>query len=357
MQATSCRSQARTKSKEIHGRNAKLGRDKIGETTMRQSMTRVTQLALAGCTLLWASSAYADPVKLRIGYGTAAEEQLWLLIAKPDIGKHYGKAYTIEGTRFTGSDKRAQAFEARAIDLASSSANGVIFGAAQGVEAKIIASLTRESTKGFSTTFYSAPNSPIKAISDLKGKTIGINGFSTSGHLWLKVALEKAGLSESDVTIVPVAFPAMTESLLSRRIDVGQFPQPFDALLRRQVNPTRIFSAKDSIPYDEELLTLIGKQEFLKKNAVAIRALLDDLRTATRFYLDRPKEARQILLDTKMVRVPADVFLIMDDYYRDPTMRVDIRALEVMQDGQVRAGFQKTRADLNALVDNSYLPN
>jgi ABC-type nitrate/sulfonate/bicarbonate transport system substrate-binding protein len=327
------------------------------EERMFQLTLRFTQLTLTACVLLGPCLAMAEPVKLRIGYGTAAEEQLWLLMAKPDIGRHHGKAYTIEGTRFTGSDKRAQAFEARAIDLASSSANGVIFGAAQGIEAKMIASLTRESTKGFSTTFYAAPNSPIKSVADLKGKVVGINGFSTSGHLWLKIALEKVGLTEKDVTIVPISFAAMTESLLARKIDVGQFPQPFAALLRNRVNPTFIFNAKDSVPYDEELLTLIGKHAFLQKNETAIRALLDDLRAATRFYLDKPKEARQVLLDSKMVRVPADVFLNMDDYYRDPTLRIDLRAIEVMQDGQVKAGFQKVRADLNALVDNSYLPN
>lgn len=324
---------------------------------MLPSMPRIARLALAAGALIWLNPAQADPLKLRIGYGTAAEEQLWLLIAKPDIGKHYGKDYTIEGTRFSGSDKRAQAFEAGAIDLASSSANGVIFSAAQGVKAKIIASLTRESSKGYSTTFYSAPNSPIKTIADMKGKTVAVNGFYTSGHLWLKVALEKAGLTDKDVTIAPISFPAMTESLLSHKIDVGEFPQPFDALLHKEVKPTRVFNAKDAIPYDEELLTLVAKPEFLTRNATVIRALLDDLRTATRFYLEKPKEARQILIDTKMVRVPADVFLTMNDYYRDPTMRVDIHALEVMQDGQIKAGFQKNPADLNALVDNSYLPN
>src|SRR5215475_2656495 len=45
---------------------------------------------------------------LRLGYGAAAEEPLWLLLAKPDLVKNYGKTYTLEGTRFTGSDKRAQ---------------------------------------------------------------------------------------------------------------------------------------------------------------------------------------------------------------------------------------------------------
>ena len=80
-----------------------------------------------------AGIAQAQPATLRLGYGSAAEEPLWLLLAKPDLAKNYGKAYTLEGTRFTGSDKRAQAFEAGAIDLASGSANGVIFGAAEGV--------------------------------------------------------------------------------------------------------------------------------------------------------------------------------------------------------------------------------
>jgi len=322
--------------------------------------TRLMLLGIGAAAILGiaaASTAHADPVKLRIGYGTAAEEQLWLLIAKPDIGKHYGKAYTIESTRFTGSDKRAQAFEAGAIDLASSSANGVIFGAAEGVKAKIIASFTRESQRGFSTTFYANANSPIKTVKDLKGKTIGINGFSTSVHLWLKTALEKVGLAEKDVTIVPISFSAMAESLQSGKIDVGSFPQPFDALLHKQAKVTKIFTAKDAIPTDEELIVLIGKDEFLKKNAAAIRALLEDLTAATKFYLEKPTEARQILIDTKMVRVSAEVFLTMNDYYREPSMRVDVATLEHMQEYQVKAGFQKNKTDVKLIVDMSYLPN
>ena len=127
--------------------------------------------------LVLAASGAQAQTTLRLGYGAAAEEPLWLLLAKPDLVKNYGKAYTLEGTRFTGSDKRAQAFEAGAIDLASGSANGVIFGAAEGVLAKMIASISRESSRGFSTTFYVKESSPIKSVTDLKGKTIGINGF------------------------------------------------------------------------------------------------------------------------------------------------------------------------------------
>src|SRR5690242_1680821 len=63
------------------------------------------------------SAAAAEPVTLRLGYGGAAEEQVWLLIAKPELGKNHGKLYKLDATRFQSSDKRAQAFEAGAIDL------------------------------------------------------------------------------------------------------------------------------------------------------------------------------------------------------------------------------------------------
>src|SRR5205807_7114719 len=141
---------------------------------------------LLGIVVGGASVAIGQPVTLRVGYGAAAEEPLWLLLAKPDLARNQGKVYALDGSRFTGSDKRAQAFEAGAIDLASSSANGVIFAAAEGVMARMIASISRESSRGFSTSFYVKENSPIRSVADLKGRIVGINGFFTSGHLWLK---------------------------------------------------------------------------------------------------------------------------------------------------------------------------
>lgn len=308
----------------------------------------VLAMSVAGTT--------AAPLKLRLGYGAAAEEPVWLLVAKPELAKNYGKAYTLDATQFPSSSKRAQAFEADAIDLASGSANGVIFAAAEGVTAKIIASISRESSRAFSTSYYVKADSSIKSVADLKGKIVGINGFSTSGHLWVKAALEKSGLNDNDVTIVPVPFPAMEQSLASGKIDIGEFPQPFAALLEHHMKVRKIFNAKYGVPFDEELIVLIGKDAFLKAHASAIRALLSDLKDTTKFYLDHPRQARQMLIDAKMVRVSPDVYLDMQDYYRDPTLRPDVEDLEKMQAFQMKAGFQKKAVDVKTLVDASYLP-
>jgi ABC-type nitrate/sulfonate/bicarbonate transport system substrate-binding protein len=159
------------------------------------------------------------------------------------------------------------------------------------------------------------------------------------------------------VTIVPVPFPAMQEALRSGKIDVGEFPQPFAALLEKQAKVRKLFDAKYGLPFDEELIVIAGKDEFLKKNADAVKAFLSDVKDATRFYLEKPREARQILIDTKMVRVSADVYLDMHDYYRDPSLRPDAAALKKVQEFQIKAGFQKKPVDIDALVDTSYLPN
>ena len=301
-------------------------------------------------------TARAQPVVFRLGYGGAAEEPIWLLVAKPDLAKNYGKAYTLDATKFTSSDKRAQAFEAGAIDLSAGSANGVIFAAAEGVKATFIASISRESSRGFSTGYYVKESSPIRSVTELRGKTVGINGFSTSGHLWLKAVLDKHGLAETDVKITPVPFSAMQESLDAGRIDIGQFPQPFAALAEKQMKVRKIFDAKSGIPFEEELTVLVGKDAFLKSHAAAIRAMLQDLTASMQFYLERPREARQLLIDARMVRVLPDVYMNMQDYYRDHTLRVDVEALERMQAFQIKAGFQRKNADVRSLVDLSYLP-
>jgi ABC-type nitrate/sulfonate/bicarbonate transport system substrate-binding protein len=317
----------------------------------------VATASLTAIIVAHAGIAYGQqPVTFRLGYGGAAEEPMWLLVAKPDLARNYGKAYRLDPIRFTSSDKRAQAFEAGAIDLSVGGANGVIFAAAEGITGKLIASISRESTRGFSTTFYTKETSTIKSVPDLKGKIVGINGFSTSGHLWLKAALNKHGIAETDVRITPVPFSAMQEALDAGKIDLGMFPQPFAALAERQMKVRKIFDAKYGIPFDEELTVVVGKDAFLKSNAAAVRALLEDLKASMQFYLDKPREARQLLIDARMVRVSGDVYMTMQDYYRDPTLRVDADALERMQEFQVKAGFQAKTANVRALVDLGYLP-
>jgi ABC-type nitrate/sulfonate/bicarbonate transport system substrate-binding protein len=127
-------------------------------------------------------------------------------------------------------------------------------------------------------------------------------------------------------------------------------------LAAREMQVRKIFDAKYGMPFDEELTVVVAKGDFLAKNAAAVRALLEDLTASMQFYLEKPREARQLLIDTRMVRVNAEVYMTMQDYFRDPTLRVDADALERMQEFQIKAGFQGKHADVRSLVDLGFLP-
>jgi ABC-type nitrate/sulfonate/bicarbonate transport system substrate-binding protein len=310
----------------------------------------------AGVLGILARAVRAAVPVLRVGYIGASEEQLMLLIAKPSLGKNHGKSYTLESTSFKSGPTLAQAWEAGAVDICSFSGSGVLFFAASGLQGKAIASLCRESKRGFSTSFYAKDPSDVISVPTMRGKIVGINGFSTAGHLWLIAALKKNNMTDKDVRITPIGFPAMQESLRAGVIDVGMFPQPFAALLEKQDKVTKIFDAKYGVPFDEELVVLMSKEGFLKNNIEAIKGFLVDLKAATDFYLSKMADARQILLDAKMVRADPAIYLTMEDYYRDPTLRVSVESLELMQQQQLEVKFQAKPVDLKSIVDLSYLP-
>jgi ABC-type nitrate/sulfonate/bicarbonate transport system substrate-binding protein len=304
-----------------------------------------------------AGAAVAQPVQLRLGTGGAAEEQLWLMQAKPDVGPNQGKIYSLDATRFSGTDKRFQAFEAGALDIATASANAAMLAASEGAEFKVIASLSRESKQGFATKYFVKQDSPIKTIKDLKGKVIGVNNLNSSSHLWAKLVVEQNGLnSERDVTFTPVSFPAQGEALRSGKIDVGAFPQPFARAEEMKGGVRELFSSKDGIPFDEELMLVIASPAALKDKTAAVKGFLADLVASTHYYTANPQKARQALIDSKQVRISPEIYLPMSDYYREPSVKVDVQALRKMQEILVAKGFQRKAVDIDKLVDLSYLP-
>ena len=60
------------------------------------------------------------------------------------------------------------------------------------------------------------------------------------------------------------------------------------------------------MPFDEELIVIAGKDQFLSKMQRRFAVFSMTLKRR-QLYLDKPKEARQILIDAKMVRIVPDV--------------------------------------------------
>jgi NitT/TauT family transport system substrate-binding protein len=75
---------------------------------------------------------------------------------------------------------------------------------------------------------YVMPNSPIKSLADLKGKTVAINAPDNILYLLAASVLTEHGLSPSTVHFVTkYSFPEMPAALASGKIDAAVLPEPF----------------------------------------------------------------------------------------------------------------------------------
>src|SRR5436309_15585322 len=80
-----------------------------------------------------------DPPLVRCGHGFAAEEQAWLMAARPDLAPGQGTKYRLKLVSFQGNPERFQAYLANELDGGTAPGLAVIFARAQGVDIKITA--------------------------------------------------------------------------------------------------------------------------------------------------------------------------------------------------------------------------
>jgi sulfonate transport system substrate-binding protein len=150
---------------------------------------------LVGCSTAGAASAPAGGI-LNIDFATynplslVIKDQGWL---ETELGK---QGVTVNWIKSAGSNKANEALRAGAIDVGSTAGSAALLARSNGSPIQVI-------------DIYSQPEwaalvvpagSPIKTVSDLKGKRIAATK-GTDPYFFLLQALDEAGLKASDVTV------------------------------------------------------------------------------------------------------------------------------------------------------------
>lgn len=318
-----------------------------------------TILLLLGA--LSASTVLAEePTLIRLGRGFAAEEQVWLMSARPDLTPNQGKKYTLKQILFQANPERFQAFLAGELDAGTAPGLSVIFVRAQGVDLKVVASVCQEAAgkQWFSTTYMVKDDGPIKSVKDLKGGTVGVVGYKTATDLWARAGLLKAGLvPDRDTKVFSLGFPAMGDSVRTGKIQAGTFVEPFYSAEVAKGGLRKLFTAVEAVGYDHELLDVWFGEKFLKAHPDVVRAFLSDYVAVTRYYLAHTEQAKRDLHKAGFVRTPVEIYVKNADWKRDPNDRVNVESLRklsaFMKD---KLGWLDKPVDVDAMVDLSYLP-
>ena len=314
---------------------------------------------LLGLFIAFAAQA-AEPPLIRLGRGFAAEEQVWLMSARPDLTPNQGKRYQLKQILFQANPERFQAFLAGELDAGTAPGLAVIFGRAQGMEMTIVANVCLEAAgkEYFQTTYMVKDDGPIKTVKDLKGGTIGVVGIKTATDLWARAGLINAGLvPDRDTKVVPMVFPAIGEAVRSGKVSAGTFVEPFYSAEMAKGGLRKLFTAVEAVGYDHELLDLFFGDKFLKANPEAVRAFLSDYVAVTKYYLANTEQAKRDIHKAGFVRTPVDIYVKNADWKRDPNARVDVESLKklsiFMHD---KLQWLEKPVNVDGMVDQSFLP-
>ena len=141
------------------------------------------------------------------------------------------------------------------------------------------------------------------------------------------------------MTFAVVPFPQVPDAVRAGRITAGAAVDAFAMGAIAQGDLKALFTSKTGMPFDEELIVIIARPSTLKQYPAAVKAFLADLVAVTAYYQSHLREARQALLDAKLVGLPPQVYFNVPDYVRDPGLRPNLENMTKQQQVLVSSGF------------------
>ena len=162
------------------------------------------------------------------------------------------------------------------------------------VQVEIVISKAFLDKKGFDA------NAPVeKRTALLKGAKIAIDAPNSITHGYVKYAAKKGGLDpERDVTVSPMAPPAMLAAIRSGQVDGLSMSRPWPSILRKEgvtltVASTPLGDFPELNPFNYNLI--ITKPGFCESKPSVCRKLINGFKKALAFMHDKPEETAAIL--------------------------------------------------------------
>ena len=186
--------------------------------------------------------------------------------------------------------------------------------------------------------------------------SVGESLFFPEVDIAARAMLKKHGLEANrDYTIVEAPFPTMKAMLQEKKVDLAPYVLPFnfDPQLQQIARP--LFSSKDAVGVSQFIIWA-ARKSFIDKNRAAMVDFMEDMLIIERWFMD-PKNHKEVTeIAGKMMKAPPERFdwlFTKKDYYRNPDMLPDLKALQANIDLTHQLGFIKAPMDVSKYTDLS----
>jgi NitT/TauT family transport system substrate-binding protein len=317
-------------------------------------------IALAAMMLASAAAEAEGPLKLRVGWAVVPGQLTSIILAKPDILKHYGKSYTVELIHFRGSTPQITALAAGELDIAALafSSFGLAIQNAHMDDLRLIGDLYQDGIDGYYANEYLVrTDSPIHKVEDLKGKVLATNGLGGAVDMALRKILRDHGLEENrDYQIVEIQFPNMAAALEEKKVDLAGMVMPFALIAKKTGKVRTLFTMKDAMGEAQTTL-MAARAGFIAQHRAVLVDFFEDWQRAMRWYYDPKNRAEAIRILSNFTKQPPaayqDWLFTKQDYYRNPDVIPNVKALQSNLNVQKELGLLNISIDVNKYADLS----
>ena len=303
----------------------------------------MTMLRTILVVALTVAAAPVSAQKLMLAHVAVNPSQGMLHLAK-DSGILAKYGFTAEVLLIPGTPRTIQALIAGDLDYVAAGAPASLRARAQGADVTILSTLANSSAQ----RVFLRPDSKLNSFVELKGKIIGVTQYGSGGDTFLRGALRKHGIKESEVTILQMGgTPGVAQGLESGRIEVGVLGDSGLLLVfRGRAKPLKGGSAREmGFRGTDAPLTTTDRKIKADRGAV-VRFMQAYLETVHFFQTNKPATAR--LLSKYMRGVSEEhISLWCDDlrslirpvpYADEEALRTELEMMNI-PGGQIPPGY------------------
>lgn len=169
-------------------------------------------LTAAACALLSGCATKPQAIRLAMGYIPNVQFAPWYVAAEKGYFTDAGLEVTMD---YAKANDILRLLAAGKVDYAIAGGDEVIVARGQGLPVTYVMALYAR----FPAVVVSLSDAGIRQPADLKGKTVGFP-FYGSNYVAIKAIMDRAGLKDSDVTLLPIGYTQVA-SLTQRKVDAA----------------------------------------------------------------------------------------------------------------------------------------
>ncbi len=309
-----------------------------------RATTLLALAALAATTVLSACSkgeSRPETVKLDFAYYNPVS---LVLKEKKFLEEELGKEnITVEWIHSLGSNKSLELLNSKSSDFGSTAGAAALIGKANGNPIKSVYVYSKPEW----TALVARGDSSIARVEDLKGKKVAVTR-GTDPHVFLLRALDRAGLTEKDVELVPLQHPDGRNALEKGDVDAWAGLDPLMAQTEVDKGSKLFFRDANLNTYG----VLNVREEFARKHPAYVNKVVAAYEKARQWALANPDAFRAILVrEAKLNDAVARRVLERTDL-SDPVIGEKQKtAIAAAGDVLKKSGVIKADTDVAGLVD------